>query len=308
MPDEVYIIFIIILIALAIYVNGTKAYIIIVLFILAILANFENKADYNKYFQITGGAEEEQSNMYQGIDLSAYEDNKIIKLDDNSANSEIIKSWFPQDAPNKNLFQVVKESIYSISRSDVSERLSQEILNIMYDTKATATLEEYGRKLIITDASANVGGNTLNFAKHFKHVNAVEINPVTCQALQNNIDVYKGFDKDYSIPSNVKVYCTSYIDIYNDLKQDIVFMDPPWGGIDYREQKNIMLKLGKLPVYAILNNMRRPPALAVIKCPRNFDFGRFKKYIKRHPRVWIVKYYGHNMIFVKYNLGFVKPR
>ena len=43
--------------------------------------------------------------------------------------------------------------------------------------------------LKITSGSNNVGvgGNTLKFSKHFKHVNAIELSKINCHVLKNNV-------------------------------------------------------------------------------------------------------------------------
>jgi len=45
--------------------------------------------------------------------------------------------------------------------------------------------------IVITDATAGVGGNTLSFANNFEYVNAIEINKLRCDYLRNNIDTYQ---------------------------------------------------------------------------------------------------------------------
>ena len=49
---------------------------------------------------------------------------------------------------------------------------------------------KYPNTKIIADMTANVGGNTLNFAKHFDKVYSIEINKNTFDMLNNNIKVY----------------------------------------------------------------------------------------------------------------------
>ena len=84
--------------------------------------------------------------------------------------------------------------------------------------------------LIITDATAGIGGNTISFANNFFKVNAIEINKKRFDFLKNNINVYNF--------NNVEIINNDYIKIMKTLKQDIVFIDPPWGGRNY---KNINL-------------------------------------------------------------------
>ena len=41
--------------------------------------------------------------------------------------------------------------------------------------------------------------------------------------------------------------------MYN-LKQDVVFIDPPWGGKNYKSKKNLDLFLSNINIIKILNN------------------------------------------------------
>lgn len=81
----------------------------------------------------------------------------------------------------------------------------------------------------ITDGSANMGGNTISFLMNKFSVNVVEIDKPTCKILENNVSLYK-FDIKY------KVFYADYTIIYEKLKQDIVFLDPPWGGLQEKEK------------------------------------------------------------------------
>ena len=222
-----------------------------------------------------------KKHKYQRIDIDKYPNDKVITLNNNKRGDSMIKKWFPRTNKHKYL-QIVKESIYSITHAADAELLSIDIKKRVRNA----------HKLTITDATANVGGNTINFAKHFKRVHAVEINDLTCAALKNNIRVY-GLDK------KVSVHCASYTDIQNVLTQDVLFMDPPWGGLDYKSKSKLMLFLGDMPIYDIINNITKTPLLTVIKIPNNFDVDLFKqKHTHRHMDV--KQYSRYKMIFITY--------
>ncbi len=198
-------------------------------------------------YKTKGGAQK-----HKRVDLTKYEG--LTTLKHGMRDDTTIIRWFPRG--NTKPLQIVKESIYSITHSRDAEFISQ---NIASEMKT--------KNLIITDATANVGGNTLSFAKHFTKVNAVEIDPDTCSALKNNVRAY-GY-------KNVDTFCCAYTPTY---KQDVVFMDPPWGGIDYRKHDKMMLFLGDEPIYEIANKI--DAKLIVIKIPNNFDIAEFKKHVK----------------------------
>ena len=124
-------------------------------------------------------------------------------------------------------------SVYSTTPWKEANCISKTIMNFFRSSK-----NEKQKLPIITDATANIGGNTVSFHLYgFPCVNAVEMDPLTCEILKHNLQVYK-------LPTN-NVYCCDYLSIYKNLTQDVVFLDPPWGGPDYKKAKSLDLYLGK---------------------------------------------------------------
>ena len=168
---------------------------------------------------------------------------------------------------DKNKLQISEIGKYSIS-TPKHAKLINIIIGKYYANKK--------KPITITDATANVGGNTIAFGKSFKHVNAVEIVPEHCKMLENNVDVYK--------LKNVKVHCGNYLNIMNKLKQNVVFIDPPWGGRDYKKHKSLKLYLytddNKKVILEDVINKIKDVELVVLKVPYNFDFIHFYQKIK----------------------------
>ena len=133
--------------------------------------------------------------------------------------------YFPAvDGIDRSQLKLTNISIYSTTPWRESKYITQAILNQMKHLMGKKSSVDVS-KWKITDATSNVGGNTVSFfMRGFGTVNAVEIDPLTCNSLKNNLAVY-GF------PTNT-VYCADYLDIYLNLTQDIGFVDPPWGGPD----------------------------------------------------------------------------
>lgn len=167
---------------------------------------------------------------------------------------ELFKKNFPND---KNIdFKKLKISNigkYSMDKPDKAQILSDLIKENMGTTD-----------LVITDANSNMGGNVINFAKNFNFVNSVEIVPFHCEILKNNIDVYNLLDK-------VKIHCNDYLDIMFELKQDVIFFDPPWGGPDYKKEKNLNLYLDNINIIDIVNELYDNAKMIVLRIPRNFN-------------------------------------
>jgi DNA modification methylase/predicted RNA methylase len=123
--------------------------------------------------------------------------------------------------------------------------------------------------LIVIDATANIGGDTFGFfRKGFKSITSVEYDTTICEALTNNVNVYNASD-------TVRVICGGdYSKLYKTLDPvDIVIMDAPWGGPDYKKHDKVKLFLGELNVlditeYLLANKRAR---MVVLKVPYNFD-------------------------------------
>ena len=136
--------------------------------------------------------------------------------------------------------QITDESIYSVTKP--------------YDAKKIIKLIKFYYKkelsnAVITDGTANVGGDSINFSKYFKTVNAVEINRLHCDALENNINEYKR--------NNINIVCNDYLKVMTKLKQDIIYLDPPWGGPDYKKEKSVNLFLGDMDISDIIIKLKK---------------------------------------------------
>ena len=88
-------------------------------------------------------------------------------------NKKILKKLFPQST-NKNIYKqllIDKESKMYISTNIISNKISYIILNKLNEINIKNS------NLIITDATAGVGGNTLSFSKYFSKVNSSYYSP-----------------------------------------------------------------------------------------------------------------------------------
>jgi len=133
----------------------------------------------------------------------------------------------------------------------------------------------YNKKLsdlTITDATAGIGGDSINFGMYFNDVNSVEISKENCLALKNNIKQFK--------LDNVEVTCNDYNNVCEKLEQDVIFIDAPWG-LDYKEHNKMKLYLGKLELVYFVNLLIKNTDLIVLKVPNNYDFMHFFKKLRR---------------------------
>lgn len=161
------------------------------------------------------------------------------------------------------------ESLYSVSYPDEAEETSLIIKKHFPDVK------------IIVDANANVGGNTINFSKHFDKVLSIEIDNQTYLALKHNVQMYHR--------NNVDIYNHDCIQLLkeNTFKDKLVFFDPPWGGIFYRIEDKNDLFLSKINIVDILPNN------FVLKAPLNYNI---ENLLNKFPEIIIHKM--HNYIII----------
>uniref|UniRef100_W5ME20 Trimethylguanosine synthase n=1 Tax=Lepisosteus oculatus TaxID=7918 RepID=W5ME20_LEPOC len=79
---------------------------------------------------------------------------------------------------------------------------------------------------VIVDAFCGVGGNAIQFALTGKRVIAVDIDPVRIALARNNAKVY-------GVAQQIEFIQGDFMELAVDIKADVVFLSPPWGGPDY---------------------------------------------------------------------------
>lgn len=201
-----------------------------------------------KYLKLKGGGD---NNIH-------FEINIPIKLK---------KLMFPyKKGINYNNLKVNKESLYSSSRIYGAKFIINIIKNYFsdYDKK----------KIVITDGTSNIGTDAISLALEFDKVNAIELIDKNCKLLKHNINIY-------DLHNKIHVYCHDFLNIINDLEQDVIYIDPPWGGKSYKTLDKMNLYLGNKSVADIINLHKDKAKLILIKTPNNFDFDDFYKTINK---------------------------
>jgi len=167
-------------------------------------------------------------------------------------------------------------SIYSTTPWKEANFISKTILNFFHPHEdGSPFLFASDGGLVITDATANIGGNTISFYLNgLTSVNAVEMDQLTCDILKHNLVTYQ-------LPVNT-VHCCDYLSIYDQLVQDVVFLDPPWGGPDYKKATKLDLYLGikqSLNIIDICAKLfeKEKVKLIVLKLPINYNLSRLMK-------------------------------
>ena len=80
--------------------------------------------------------------------------------------------------------------------------------------------------------------------------------------------------------NNVELFEGNATKIYNWLT-DILYIDPPWGGINYRNSNNIDLFLGDYRLDEYLDFILKQewkPKYVVLKLPKNYNFNRLNNF------------------------------
>lgn len=153
---------------------------------------------------------------------------------------------------NYKLLKMDNEGEYSLSHKDDADKLS----NILK--------EKFG-DISILDATAGVGGNTISFGINFSTVIACEINPYRYNLLKENINLF-----------NLKIQ-TYNDDFMNNLNKsfDLIFIDPPWGGPNYKYEKKVNIKINNQNLTKISNIIKSNNKIIVWKLPFNYDLDEF---------------------------------
>lgn len=128
--------------------------------------------------------------------------------------------------------------------------------------KITRDLLKYvPRSAKVADATACVGGNTYSFAQHFRVVHAYELDPLRASYLAHNMRVL-----------NVQNVTVIGGDVLRRMNQpyDLVFVDPPWGGPEYKQSASIQLTLSGKPLEDVCFQLSNHAAHIALKVPTNF--------------------------------------
>lgn len=185
--------------------------------------------------------------------------------------------FFPRVEGGGTKFQMDQEAMYSTTSPYQFDMVKKMLETHKIDVK----------NMIITDATASVGGSSIGFSKLCKHVNTVEINPKTFNMLKNNINLYP--------IDNISLYNEDYTKIMKELKQDMVLLDAPWGGMGYKQKSEISLSLSGIDLSEICNELYDYTEYILLKVPKNYEFSKFSKKCK-FPRIHLDSLKSFNII------------
>lgn len=142
----------------------------------------------------------------------------------------------------------------------------------------------------IIDATANIGGDSINFMRLFPKAKIVslEIDTKISYILQRNMNNLSNILKNTAFPDQEKLsYDTRVINIsavkyFEESRYaDVIYFDPPWGGPDYLLSEKLELFLDNISIGSIINNIIRKGTtpLVILKLPMNANIDIIKSEI-----------------------------
>ena len=182
--------------------------------------------------------------------------NNIIKISFTCAKS--IFDNLSIEKYNKLLF--TEESIYSSSKIEGS-KLLKNIISENFSNK----------DITITDGTANIGTDSIFLSNYFNKINSVEISNINYNALANNVSVFE--------KTNINTILGDIIIVIENLIQDVIYIDAPWGGRDYKKNDKMKLFLGDLEILDFYKKFRNKAKVFIFKVPYNYDLDYLKTYI-----------------------------
>lgn len=156
--------------------------------------------------------------------------------------------------------KITPEGEYSITKSHDSQKIVENM------KKLAGTL----KTKTIADLTGNVGGDTIRFGMNFKKVDSYELNKDNFDVLKHNVDTYK--------LKNISLHHGDSTELFKH-KVDVLYMDPPWGGPEYKEKESLDLYLGKKDVSQYLKDLLEKewkPFYIFMKVPSNFNLDSLK--------------------------------
>ena len=221
------------------------------------------------------------------LDVAMKNDKKYINRYSRHMNPEIAyeikiedeyQPFFPYSPTTQYRFTNV--SMYS-SGSIEQSLFTADLLSSYFDSTDL-------NQIVITDGTSCIGGNTWAFASTFGWVHAVELDFLHFSFLQHNMSQMGLY--------NISYYHDNFISQIGKLRQDILFLDPPWGGVQYIQNPQVGLYSPSGMFYNVPQIIRlipsigeASPSVICIKLPRNYVTSTLRKQGYPFKKVYTLK-------------------
>lgn len=213
------------------------------------------------------------------------------------------------EPPEKNYkrLQIDRESISYITTPHNAITISWILRsNLTSDINSDTNFSKDGTNSVdlsnitVFDGTSGVGGDTIVFGHAFGNVIGCEMDQNRFKMLQNNVNVYD--------LNNVTVVNDDCLKLVFDLNYlDVVYLDPPWGGKDYKKEECLTLTMGDKSIESIINDLMDPEKsrsnlkLIVLKLPKNYDI-KYLYYSTKHDNTTLLMYELEKMLIMVYKI------
>mmetsp|Transcript_12489 Transcript_12489/g.25876 ORF Transcript_12489/g.25876 Transcript_12489/m.25876 type:complete len:466 (+) Transcript_12489:70-1467(+) len=119
---------------------------------------------------------------------------------------------------------------FSLTPDSMANRTAKLLCSLLEDA-----LPGKDRRLSVVDGMSGVGGNTLGFLKYWNDIVSLELDPSRASMLEENIGLWQQWKNRDDLTINVGNQCLIDFLSNNRREFDLLFLDPPWGGPQYKE-------------------------------------------------------------------------
>jgi 16S rRNA G966 N2-methylase RsmD len=97
---------------------------------------------------------------------------------------------------------------------------------------------------------------------------AFEKDPLRSKLLKHNMSAL-------GVSAKVTIKCGDSYHLCQQQNQKLVFVDPPWGGPDYKRNPNIELFMSEIPLWKFCKTVAPFTQYIAVKAPTNFNESKF---------------------------------
>lgn len=148
----------------------------------------------------------------------------------------------------------------------------------LYSTTPEKIALEQAKKIdcmSVVDAFCGVGGNAIAFARMGKQVFAIEKDKTRLEMARHNAGIY-------GVAGKIEFICGDFFVEALKIKAEGVFIDPPWGGPEYKELEGFKLNNFFPDGNDVLRLAFASFQKVAIKVPDFFDFRELEKFGKKY--------------------------
>jgi len=123
----------------------------------------------------------------------------------------------------------------------------------------------------IIDAFCGIGATTIAFARVCDKAFAVDIN-------QDRLDMAKHNAEIYGVKDKIEFICGDIFETLHKVSAAAIFLDPPWGGVDYSKLEEFKLKDFNPDGNKLLEESFKRYQEIILRVPRQFVLAELDRY------------------------------